>query len=305
MSIRLIHRSTQLVQRPAFSLRSRPRTTSRRYSSAVEKETTAATKAAEEVVAEQSLIVRHGEGDGVVTLNVGGKEFITLRSTLQTNPVLYARVLRAEANEELIKSAVFVDRDPTHFGLILQHLRNVADSITLSSSTDKNAWLRLITKSKNEVNIQIPENIPKLRELFVEARYFKIKELEDALSGYDLFTWLASVISGQGTANPFHVAVQAIKMARRTLLTTGGLGILIGAQNEALVSTVKDTIGSAYGWVMSFIPNSKEEDSKSTNSNSWFVSKKNESQKNTSSGWFRQRKDAQQEESAKNALFWA
>ena len=74
-------------------------------------------------------IVRHGPGDGVIVLNVGGKEFLTLRSTVELNPVLRGYVHRAQANKEFVKgdSAIFIDRDPSHFGLILQHLRNVAD----------------------------------------------------------------------------------------------------------------------------------------------------------------------------------
>jgi hypothetical protein len=307
MSLRLIQKNTQLIQRSASFLRSKPRTSRRRYSSAVEKESPTRI---EEVVAEQNLIIRHGEGDGVVTLNVGGKEFITLRSTLQINPVLYARVLKAEANNELMKNAVFVDRDPTHFGLILQHLWNVADSITLSSTANKNAWLRLISNPKNEVNIQIPENTSNLRELFVEARYFKIKELEDALSGYDLFTWVASVISGQGAANPFHVAVNAIKMVRRTLLTTGGLGILIGSQNESLVSSVQETMGSVYGWATSLIPSNEVEgkgegEGEKKAGKGWFSSGKEESEMKPSKGWFWQKEDESQKQPVRKVLSWA
>eukprot|EP00980_Cylindrotheca_fusiformis_P002548 scaffold600_cov68-Cylindrotheca_fusiformis.AAC.6 len=190
------------------------------------------------------------------------------------NEVLNARVLKAEANEEFIKGAVFVDRDPTHFGLILQHVRNVADSITLSRPTaNKNVWLRLISRFKNEVNIQIPEDMTKRRELFVEARYFKIKELEDALSGYDLFTWVAIVISGKGTANPFHVAVNAMKTVRNILLATGSLGVLIGAQNEELVNSIKESISSAYAWVMSMVPG-KEESTEKEVKKGWFGTRK-------------------------------
>ncbi|CAJ1969300.1 unnamed protein product [Cylindrotheca closterium] len=186
----------------------------------------------EQMVAEQQLIVRHSNADSVVNLNVGGKEFVTLRSTLQTNPVLYDRVLKAEINNELVKGAVFVDRDPTHFGTILQHLRNVADSITMAHAA-KNRF-NPFTTPKTEVNIQIPGDTAKLRELFIEARYFKIKELEAVLCGYDWWSWLASLLSG-GATNPFHSALQAAKIARGTLLTTSGLsglGILIGAQRK-------------------------------------------------------------------------
>lgn len=185
----------------------------------------------EPLVAEQEVIVRHSQADSVVNLNVGGKEFVTLRSTLQCNPVLYERVLKAEANNEFVKGAVFVDRDPAQFPTILQHLRNVADSITLSSHSMQN--LNVLTAySQREVNIQIPQDTAQLRELFVEARYYQIKELEALLCTYDWGSWLASLFGGS-TTNPFHQALQVAKTARATLLTTSGLGILIGgAQND-------------------------------------------------------------------------
>ncbi|EOD36770.1 hypothetical protein EMIHUDRAFT_47209, partial [Emiliania huxleyi CCMP1516] len=61
----------------------------------------------------------------VVNLNVGGKSFITLRSTLAESPTLREYVERAEANLEFSKDgATFIDRDPTHFPIILAHMRN-------------------------------------------------------------------------------------------------------------------------------------------------------------------------------------
>jgi hypothetical protein len=90
------------------------------------------------------LIQRHGPGDRVITLNVGGKQFQTLRSTISQNKVLYDHVLRAEANSEYagannnsssssVSDAVFIDRDPKHFDLILSYLRNRADGLVGSS----------------------------------------------------------------------------------------------------------------------------------------------------------------------------
>lgn len=64
-------------------------------------------------------IHRHGAGDATITLNVGGKEFHTLRSTVNANAVLSTLVVRAEQNKELTKGgAVFVDRDPAHFEIV-------------------------------------------------------------------------------------------------------------------------------------------------------------------------------------------
>lgn len=58
-------------------------------------------------------IPRHGPGDACITLNVGGTEFHTLRSTVFSNRVLADHVTRAETNKEITKNgAVFIDRDP-------------------------------------------------------------------------------------------------------------------------------------------------------------------------------------------------
>jgi len=74
--------------------------------------------------------VRLGDEDGVVQLNVGGKTFETLRSTVETNAVLTAYLKRAEANPSLCKNgAVFIDRDPEHFGVLLNHLRNKTEGL--------------------------------------------------------------------------------------------------------------------------------------------------------------------------------
>lgn len=176
---------------------------------------------------------------------MGGKEFKTLRSTVQVNPVLRDHVLKAEANKELINEAVFIDRSPDHFGLILAHLRNVADSITTSSSKKTAALQRLLRKDTvHEVNIQIPTDRAKQRDLFVKARYFQIKELESTLCSYDFFTWFASTASGSG--NPFNVATQCLQNIRRSLFATSGIGFLVESQNESFTDQVKSTFQNMY-----------------------------------------------------------
>lgn len=87
------------------------------------------------------IIQRHGPSDGVITLDVGGTKFRTLRSTVAHNAVLMDHVARAEANSEMsvaggsasasasATAAIFVDRDPKHFGMILTYLRNRADGV--------------------------------------------------------------------------------------------------------------------------------------------------------------------------------
>ena len=190
---------------------------------------------------ETACVVRHGEGDRVVTLNVGGKEFITLRSTIQNNTVLFDRVQKAEANQEFFKGAVYIDRDPTYFHLILQHLRNRADLMHLRYDTASprfSAKARNVLFKKRDVLIQIPDKKDALRDLYVEARYFKINELEHLLCAMDWHTRFASWF-GSGATNPFYAASQTITAARNALVATSGIGIAFGAQNQELVDNVK------------------------------------------------------------------
>jgi BTB/POZ domain len=90
--------------------------------------TTSATNNNSSIITRQ----RHGVGDAIVCLNVGGQEFYTLRSTIQTSPILESIVASAEANPSALKmtetGAIFVDRDPTHFPTILEYLRLRAEN---------------------------------------------------------------------------------------------------------------------------------------------------------------------------------
>jgi hypothetical protein len=178
-------------------------------------------------------IIRHGPGDGVITLNVGGKEFHTLRSTINCNQVLRDHVTRAQANQEFMKggSSIFIDRDSANFGLILQHLRNKADNVRRFPS-------HTYFKIKQQVLIQVPKDKDVLRDLFVEARHYQIKELEDMLCSYDIMTRIASVFGG-GSGNPFHAVTGAINNARRALMASGGVGVFLGAQNDDFMAEVK------------------------------------------------------------------
>eukprot|EP00934_Nitzschia_sp_Nitz4_P005296 Nitzschia sp. Nitz4//scaffold207_size38617//23074//23979//NITZ4_007678-RA/size38617-processed-gene-0.33-mRNA-1//1//CDS//3329541614//5286//frame0 len=212
-----------------------------------------------------SVISRHGTGDGVITLNVGGKEFITLRSTVQLNPVLHARVTAAEGNQELVKGAIFIDRDPKHFHLILQHLRNRAEKLKLtceivpgssSSSATSSATTQLMAAKKailgekasllgkKDVLITIPKDKEALRELYVEAKFFDIKELTMLLSSIDWYTRVAGWFSGS-SGNPFYMASQAITALRGMLLASSGVGIVLGSQNDELVKNIQGLASDA------------------------------------------------------------
>lgn len=214
-----------------------------------------------------SVVQRHGPGDGVLTLNVGGKEFITLRSTIQDNPILHTRVVEAECNQEFTKGgAVFIDRDPQYFHLILQHLRNRADQIhrttrtsshglyqmasgSSSSTTTSSTTLASVLKAKKkllgkkDVLIQLPKETEALRDFYVEVRYFQIRELEALLCSKDWYTRIASLFGSNGMSNPFTAASEAITTARRALLASSGFGLLVGTQNDELKDNVKGFFG--------------------------------------------------------------
>lgn len=184
-------------------------------------------------------MLRHGPGDGVITLNVGGKEFHTLRSTIDCNQILRDHVTRAEANHELMKGgSIFIDRDPASFGLILQHLRNKADNVSRFRS---HAYFNL----KNQALIQVPKDKEVLRDLYVEARHYQIQELEDMLCSYDMMTRIASFFGGGKGGNPFHAAAGAIRNARSALMASGGIGVFMGSQNDDFMEDVKGLMKDA------------------------------------------------------------
>jgi hypothetical protein len=95
-----------------------------------------------------------------------------------------------------------------------------------------------------------------LRDFFVEARYFQIKELEDVLCSYDLYTRLASVLNSSG--NPFHMASQAASTARNALMATGGIGLFMGSQNEDVATDMKGFMGDCVSLVTGRKPKEKQ-----------------------------------------------
>lgn len=166
-------------------------------------------------------IERHGSNDACITLNVGGKEFHTLRSTVNSNAVLADHVARAEANKEITKNgAVFIDRDPKHFDFILGHLRNRIELSTVKHF-NKNT-LHMLTKSFTE----LPKDSKVLRELYVETTYYQIPELQDKLCSQ---SWLANLIGFfNKKVNPFESATKMVAQLRAALITVGSLGTIGG-----------------------------------------------------------------------------
>ena len=157
-------------------------------------------------------VVRHGSGDAVITLNVGGKEFTTLRSTVNSNAVLADLVSRAEYNKELTKTgAVFIDRDPAYFDLILKHIRN---RVEMQPDATKSTNINWMTFTRSHL---LPEkrDDKMLRELYIEATYYRIPELQAALTEQNFLAKMFRIIGGK---NPFDAVHQTMERMRTWLL---------------------------------------------------------------------------------------
>ena len=171
-------------------------------------------------------VCRHGTGDAVILLNVGGKEFSTLRSTVASNQVLAEYVARAEANQEFIcgSAAVFVDRDPTYFPLILNHLRNKVEGLSYSSSAKKRAIANHTKYNPMEYHVQLPKDLNALRDIYVEATHYRIPELEEASCKQNFMVTLLGAFGGGSNKNPFDQANRLFQIARRGLVAAGSVG---------------------------------------------------------------------------------
>mmetsp|Transcript_8390 Transcript_8390/g.11932 ORF Transcript_8390/g.11932 Transcript_8390/m.11932 type:complete len:226 (-) Transcript_8390:189-866(-) len=194
--------------------------------------------------------MRHGVGDGLIILNVGGKEFKTLRSTVAANQVLSDHVARAEANHEYLSgtTAVFIDRDPTHFGIILAHLRNKSDGTSMRNAWSEhskigNVYANKIANSK-EVYVQLPKETEKLSDILLEAYHYRIKELADAACRQN---WMLYLTTFFGSArNPFHTINSLITTARRSLVAlagSGGVFVAMQQDYEGLMEIFKTKFG--------------------------------------------------------------
>lgn len=173
-------------------------------------------------------VVRHGAGDSVITLNVGGKEFHTLRSTVNSNAVLADHVARAEANKEITKNgAVFIDRDPDQFHFILRHLRNRVEMTASSKTTGVLGSRSSSSMTKwTKANLELPKDGRVLRELYTEADFYRIPELKETLC---TMSWLASLVSFFNKhSNPFASATKLLRNLRAGLIAMGSMGTVGG-----------------------------------------------------------------------------
>ncbi|KAL3801099.1 hypothetical protein HJC23_002392 [Cyclotella cryptica] len=168
------------------------------------------------------VVERHGPGDSVITLNVGGKNFLTLRSTIAQNAVLEDYVTRAQMNNELSQGAVFIDRDPKHFGMILSYLRNRADGVSTGST---GIAAGLLGKSSNvegsataAASVYLPSDQQSLQEMYYESIHFQIPELSSHICSKQ---FLSKYLRMSGSKNPFEMASGALSIGRRVLVFLG------------------------------------------------------------------------------------
>jgi BTB/POZ domain len=165
---------------------------------------------------------RHGPGDGCITLNVGGQEFYTLRSTVASNAVLSDHVARALANKEVMRDgSVFIDRNPEHFGFILQYLRNRVELLSYAKGST------MSTKKFTSDYVQLPHDDKVLQDLYIEAMYYRIDELRDKLTNQNMMVRFTSIFSG-AASNPFDTASKWLVRIRAIILMVGAAGGIAG-----------------------------------------------------------------------------
>jgi len=205
-------------------------------------------------------IIRHGQGDAYITLSVGGTKFHTLRSTVNSNPVLADHVARVEMaaaasnhsnNKLLHDGAVFIDRDPKNFAFILSYLRNQLDAGSSSSLQNNNNVYASTRQLKKKIlaatsvyspgstspkqvtaSLNLPKDSNALMELHQEAAYYQIPELEAALCNQSAFITILRFLSGGSGANPFATASQVLSRLRTSLIAFGSVGTIVLGTNE-------------------------------------------------------------------------
>lgn len=174
---------------------------------------------AAENAAPVSTVERHGKGDSCVTLNVGGKEFVTLRSTVESNSVLALHVARAEANKEITKDgAVFIDRDPQHFGFILAYLRNRLEDLDASKLSAKTPY---VSMGSSLTTLHIPKDNKTIGELYTEATFYNIAPLKANLCSHSYLASLVGIVN-KNASNPFVSAAKWMGRLRTALFAAGG-----------------------------------------------------------------------------------
>ena len=194
------------------------------------------------------VIQRHGPGDGVVALNVGRKKVQTLRSTLAQNKVLMEHVLRAKVNAGIMSSGdntVFINRDPKHFGTILEYLRNTANGVYRNPSVAQRL-MKLGNNSRQasgDNNCQAAKNVKAFIELSKDPTtliklhfkllYYNITKLTEHIDSQQLSTRISDTLRAKYLPQ---MAPGTLAVGKKLLVVVGG--IITGVSGWVCVQAV-------------------------------------------------------------------
>ena len=154
--------------------------------------------------------------DGIIKLNVGGKQFITLRSTVAQSPTLYKCVEAAEGNNALLQDGtVFIDRDPALFAIVLDHMRNMASEVSRPGK------LAVISQGSYRITVELETTSwIERRSLWAEASYYQLEALQKEVTLHQHTLGWYERIGGLG------VLGSTVKAARAVQFTVAGLAVV-------------------------------------------------------------------------------
>ncbi|CAJ1398619.1 unnamed protein product [Effrenium voratum] len=189
---------------------------------------------ANELEVPANAVGRYSPGDRVIKLSVSGTKFLTLRSTAAHSPVLDAIVEQAENNQDLYNDgAIFIDRDPKHFPVILNHLRSRAEGKEIFA--ERCRLTMSLKDCRRRHTVVLPKDALELRNLFVEAEHFGLPELSSRILAKQKVAQILSTLSG-AAGNPFDVAARLVSTARNLAL----VGATTLASSLALMQQLRD-----------------------------------------------------------------
>jgi len=152
-------------------------------------------------------------------------------------------VVRAELNNEILgtEKAIFVDRNPKHFDIILSYLRNRADGLhrypnikqatqllTFRKSGIKatEKWSDFAKSASGVSTVQLPKDTASLSELYFEALHYQIPDLTRAVCSEKFLSRFLELIPG--VKNPINLAASVMTGGRTVLKLLGGTSIFTG-----------------------------------------------------------------------------
>ncbi|KAK7232275.1 hypothetical protein SO694_00030326 [Aureococcus anophagefferens] len=176
---------------------------------------------------------RNARAEDVVTLNVGGTMFTTSVETLcaDADSMLAAMFSGRHALRPADDGSLFIDRDPKHFGLVLNFLRDGPAAVPPA--------LRLSTGGADEA----------LRaEIFAEANYYQVLGLAALVSGPEERLLACAAAGGSVKHDEDRLRALVVREPGHATLAMAALlasGDVIDAHAEASAKTFVDESGRA------------------------------------------------------------